>query len=94
MKILEINNGTSKFIVEQNQISPVDLSRNDLLNIMNEMYTTSENIEIPTAEELNALNNPVEREIVEQIIRKVVDFKDNISNIKHEVEVSFPDINN
>ena len=94
MKILELNNGTSKFIVEQNQISPVDLSRNDLLNIMNEMYTTSENIEIPTVEELNALHNPVEREIVEQIIRKVVDFKDNISNIKHEVEVSFPDINN
>lgn len=94
MKILEINNGKSKFIVEQNQIYPVDLSRDNLLTIMNEMYTTSENIEIPTDEELNALHNPVEREIVEQIIRKIVDFKDNISNIKHEVEVSFPDINN
>ncbi|OEK73327.1 hypothetical protein [Staphylococcus equorum] len=94
MKILEINNGKSKFIVEQNQIYPVDLSRDNLLTIMNEMYTTSENIEIPTDEELNTLHNPVEREIVEQIIHKIADFKDNITNIKHEVEVSFPDINN
>ena len=94
MKILEINNGKSQFIVEQNKISPSDLSRDNLIVIMNEMYTTSENIEIPNDEALATLHNPVEREIVEQIIHKITDFKDNITNIKQEVEVNFPDINN
>ncbi|MCD0672163.1 hypothetical protein I5B96_13440, partial [Staphylococcus aureus] len=72
---------------------PFNLSKDNLLDIMTEMYNTSEDILIPSNEIINNIKNPIEKDIVEQIVNKISDFKDNINNIKHEVETQFPKIN-
>ncbi|AVO70358.1 hypothetical protein I5C05_10350 [Staphylococcus aureus] len=93
MKILEQNNTNTYFLVKGERISPFNLSKDNLLDIMTEMYNTSEDILIPSNEIINNIKNPIEKDIVEQIVNKISDFKDNINNIKHEVETQFPKIN-
>ncbi|WP_192947920.1 hypothetical protein [Staphylococcus sp. GDY8P100P] len=93
MKILEQNDTGIYFLVKGEEISPLNLSKGNLLDIMTEMYNTSEDILIPNNEIIDNIKNPVEKDIVEQIVSKISDFKDNINNIKHEVETQFPKIN-
>ncbi|MBM0871351.1 hypothetical protein [Staphylococcus epidermidis] len=93
MKILEQNNTNTYFLVKGERISPLNLSKDNLLDIMTEMYNTSEDISIPSKEIIDNIKNPIEKDIVEQIVNKISDFKDNINNIKHEVETQFPKIN-
>lgn len=93
MKILEQNDTGVYFLVKEEEISPLNLSKDNLLDIMTEMYNTSEDILIPSSEIIDNIKNPVEKDIVEQIVSKISDFKDNINNIKHEVETQFPKIN-
>ncbi|MFQ3792923.1 hypothetical protein AABD37_13720 [Staphylococcus nepalensis] len=93
MKILEQNDTGVYFLVKEEEISPLNLSKDNLLDIMTEMYNTSEDILIPSNEIIDNIKNPVEKDIVEQIVSKISDFKDNINNIKHEVETQFPKIN-
>ncbi|MHB9652714.1 hypothetical protein ACX92S_13720 (plasmid) [Enterococcus faecalis] len=95
MKVLVINSGKSMFIVDDNQyVSPEDISREDLLKILNDIYEKSnkEEVEIPNKIEIEMIKNPVEKEIVQQIIQKISDFKDNVENIRQELQISFPDI--
>lgn len=95
MKVLVINSGKSMFIVDDNQyVSPEDISREDLLKILNDIYEKSnkEEVEIPNKIEIEMIKNPVEKEIVQQIIKKISDFKDNVENIRQELQISFPDI--
>lgn len=95
MKVLVINSGKSMFIVDDNQyVSPEDISREDLLKILNDIYEKSnkEEVEIPDKIEIEMIKNPVEKEIVQQIIQKISDFKDNVENIRQELQISFPDI--
>ena len=40
MKVLKIDSGKSYFIVRENEIIPEDVSREDLLNILNDIYET------------------------------------------------------
>lgn len=95
MKVLVINSGKSMFIVDDNQyVSPEDISREDLLKILNDIYEkfNKEEVEIPDKIEIEMIKNPVEKEIVQQIIQKISDFKDNVENIRQELQISFPDI--
>ncbi|KAJ84725.1 hypothetical protein [Enterococcus faecalis] len=95
MKVLVINSGKSMFIVDDNQyVSPEDISREDLLKILNDIYEKSNNeeVEIPSKIEIEMIKNPVEKEIVQQIIQKISDFKYNVENIRQELQISFPDI--
>lgn len=67
MKVLVINSGKSMFIVDDNQyVSPEDISREDLLKILNDIYEKSnkEEVEIPNKIEIEMIKNPVEKEIV------------------------------
>ena len=50
MKILEQNDTGVYFLVKEEEISPLNLSKDNLLDIMTEMYNTSENILIPSSE--------------------------------------------
>ncbi|HEL1200480.1 TPA: hypothetical protein TVL21_001820, partial [Streptococcus equi subsp. zooepidemicus] len=42
--------------------------------------------------EINKIKNPVEKEIVNQIIQKIQEFKDNLEQIKQDIESSFPNL--
>lgn len=92
MQVLKINLGKSYFIVGDNEVLPENISRDDLLKILNDIYETKEKIEIPDTTSLDEIQNPVEKEIVQQIIQKISDFTNNIDNVRQEVKNSFPDI--
>lgn len=91
MKVLEINSGKSYFNVGDEQIAPEEISRENLLKILNDIYEVkNEEVVIPDRAELNGIRNPVEKEIVQQIIQKILEFKNNVDNIKQEIDVQFP----
>ncbi|WP_317945855.1 hypothetical protein [Carnobacterium maltaromaticum] len=91
MKVLEINSGKSYFNVGDEQIVPEEISRENLLKILNDIYEVKdEEVVIPDRAELNVIRNPVEKEIVQQIIQKILEFKNNVDNIKQEIDVQFP----
>lgn len=93
MKVLELNNGKSSFLIDEKRIAPEALSREDLLYILNKIYEDeTDSIEIPQLEELEEIKNPIEKEIVQQIIQKMVEFKNNVENIRQEVQSQFPPI--
>ncbi|OHO47792.1 hypothetical protein HMPREF2593_08495, partial [Enterococcus sp. HMSC035C10] len=64
----------------------------DLLNILNDIYETKEKIIIPNDTDLEEIKNPVEKEIVQQIIQKISDFVGNIDNLREEIQAQFPEI--
>ena len=78
-------------IVEQ-IISPQDLSTDDLLEIFNSIYESEEEVEFPDEQMIADIKNPVEQEIVDQIIRKIKEFSENIENIRQEINSQFPKI--
>lgn len=90
MKILIVNSGKSKFVIGENNVEPENLSRADLLMILNNIYESEENVVIPSIEELDEIRNPIEKEIVQQIIQKISDFSNNVENIRQEVQAQFP----
>lgn len=95
MKVLEVNEGKSSFLIDEKHIAPEALSREDLLYILNKIYEDeTDGIEIPQLEELEEIKNPIEKEIVQQIIQKMVEFKNNVENIRQEVQSQFPPIKN
>lgn len=90
MKVLIVNSGKSKFVIGENNVDPENLSRNDLLMILNNIYESEEKVVIPSIEELDEIRNPIEKEIVQQIIQKISDFSNNVENIRQEVQAQFP----
>ncbi|MCL2677006.1 MAG: hypothetical protein FWE43_00265 [Streptococcaceae bacterium] len=94
MKVLEVDSKSNKsyFVVGEEKIMPVDLSRDNLLKILNDIYDATEEVDIPDLSELDNLKNPVEKEIVEQIIQKISDFKNNVDYIRKDIETQFPEI--
>lgn len=90
MKVLIVNSGKSKFVIGENNVEPENLSRDDLLMILNNIYESEENVVIPSIEELDEIRNPIEKEIVQQIIQKISDFSNNVENIRQEVQTQFP----
>ncbi|WP_215388119.1 hypothetical protein [Staphylococcus aureus] len=94
MKILKIELGKSTFLIDSKEIKPDELDRENLLNLLNSIYDLSDQslLEVPLNSELEHIKNPVEKEIVKQIIQKVKDFSDNVENIRDEVNSPFPDI--
>ncbi|BDW39654.1 TPA: hypothetical protein ACF3XF_001254 [Enterococcus faecium] len=90
MKVLIVNSGKSKFVIGENNVEPENLSRDDLLMILNNIYESEENVVIPSIEELDEIRNPIEKEIVQQIIQKISDFSNNVENIRQEVQAQFP----
>lgn len=92
MQVLNINLGKASFIVGGVEVLPENLSRDNLLKILNDIYETTEEVILPEKATLDEIKNPVEKEIVQQIIQKISDFSDNVQNIRQEVETQFPEI--
>lgn len=90
MKVLMINSGKSNFVIGENNVDPENLSRGDLLMMLNNIYESEEVVVFPSIEELDEIRNPIEKEIVQQIIQKISDFSNNVENIRQEVQAQFP----
>jgi hypothetical protein len=92
MEIL-INDGKGCFFnIGEQMISPQDLSKDDLVKIFNSIYESDDELEFPDEETIANIKNPIEQEIVDQIIRKIKEFSENIENIRQEINSQFPKI--
>lgn len=83
MQILTINT-ECYFLINGRKVEPKNLSKQDLLKLFNDIYEL-ENIDllkIPEDDEIDKIKNPVEKEIVSQIIQKIQEFKDNLGQMK------------
>lgn len=94
MKILVKENNSYFFRIENRNVKPEELCREDLMWLLNEIYHSSNqgSVVLPEKSDINEISNPVEREIVQQIINKISEFKNNVDNIKKEIEYKFPEI--
>ncbi|RRD32312.1 hypothetical protein EII38_00845 [Streptococcus minor] len=93
MKILTINQECN-FLINEREVRPEDLSKQDLLELFNTIYELDDinSLQIPEDTEINNIKNPVEKEIVNQIVQKIQEFKDNLEQIKQDIESSFPNL--
>ena len=93
MKILTINQECN-FLINEREVKPEDLSKEDLLALFNTIYELDNinSLKIPKDTEINNIKNPVEKEIVYQIIQKIQEFKDTLEQIKQDIESSFPNL--
>lgn len=89
MQVLIIESGKSYFNVQGEIISVEDLSREHLVTILNDIYETDEEIE-QIIVEFAEIRNPVEKEIVNQILQKINEFIANVENIRREIDLQFP----
>ena len=92
MEILT-NDGKKCFVnIGEQKISPQDLSKDNLVEIFNSIYELGDEIVFPNDEMIANIKNPIEKEIVDQIVRKIKEFSDNIENIRQEINSQFPKI--
>lgn len=93
MQILTINQECN-FLINGREIKPENLSKKDLLDLFNDIYKLEniDSLKIPEDAEIDKIKNPVEKEIVSQIIQKIQEFKDNLERIKQDIESSFPSL--
>ena len=93
MQILTNDSGCY-FIINERKVRPEALSKNDLLDLFNAIYQIEDitTLQIPEDNEIENIKNPVEKEIVIQIIQKVKEFVDNLDQIKHDIDSSFPSL--
>lgn len=94
MNFLKIDEKKAYFILEDDQIEPEKLSRDDLVKILNIVYENDAEVVFPEEDEFNSIVNPIEREIVEQITAKIEEFHANVPNIKKEINNQFPKLDN
>lgn len=94
MQILTVNEEGSYFLIDGNSIKPENLSKDNLLKLFNEIYQLEEinALQIPDEVRINKIKNPVEKEIVNQIIQKVEEFVNNLEQTKQDIESSFPNL--
>lgn len=92
MEILTNDGKSCFFMIGEQMIRPQDLSKDDLVEIFNSIYESEEEIEFPDEQMIADIKNPVEQEIVDQIIRKIKEFSENIENIRQEINSQFPKI--
>ena len=94
MQILTVNEKGSYYLIDGNSIKPENLSKDNLLKLFNEIYQLEEinALQIPDEVAINKIKNPVEKEIVNQIIQKVEEFVNNLEQTKQDIESSFPNL--
>ena len=92
MEILTIDGKSCCFNIGEQMIRPQDLSKDDLVEIFNSIYESENEIEFPDEEMIVNIKNPIEQEIVDQIVRKIKEFSENIENIRQEINSQFPKI--
>ncbi|TWT11319.1 hypothetical protein [Streptococcus sp. sy004] len=94
MQLLTVDDEGCYFLIDGDEIKPEELSKDNLLKLFNKMYEEGiSEVQIPEVEEINSIRNPVEKEIVKQIIEKVKEFVSNLEQMKKDIESSFPSLN-
>lgn len=92
MEILTIDGNSCFFNIGEQMIRPQDLSKDDLVEIFNSIYESESEIDFPDEDMIANIKNPIEQEIVDQIVRKIKEFSENIENIRLEINSQFPKI--
>ncbi|WP_224132949.1 hypothetical protein [Leuconostoc gasicomitatum] len=93
MLFLEQTNNQLLINIDNTTQATVDsLSSEQLLKIFENVYIDKNFYEEVDQSTIESIRNPVQREVIDQIIKKLKDFKQNVNEIHHEIEISFPNI--
>ena len=69
-----------------------DVTREDLLSIMEKIYECPENYRLNKPEELNELKNDLVKAIGIQILQALEDFTSNVEFLKNDIDSAFPEL--
>jgi len=94
MIFLKIESQKAFFTTPNIEVRPEEMSKDNLFEILNMVFENHDNIVFPDEEELNSIVNPIEKEIVHQIISKIKELHANVPNISQEIKSEFPDLDN
>lgn len=92
MIFLKVENRKASFIVSERNIKPEEMTKDELLEILNLVYENYDSIAFPSADDLESIANPIEKEIVQQITSKIIEFVSNVPSIRKEIKTQFPDL--
>lgn len=94
MDILNINNNEVQIRVsEEESVSVLDISKEQLFKILDNVYENEEyyNLEL-VGNELASIKNPVKKVIAEQILDKIQDFKKQVGALRTTLSAKYPEI--
>jgi len=93
MKILEYTDNEARFnISEAKQVRVLDLSREDLFKIMENIYDDKLFYDMSDIDTIvEAIKNPVEKEITTQIIEKIQEFSEHVDDLKASLSSKYPE---
>lgn len=89
---LKISKGHAYFETNQYTFSVNQISKQQLLKIMDYIYDNPGKLTEYTDDDYEKINNPVEREVTKQIYQIFSEFDENTSVISGEVKSKFPNI--
>lgn len=93
MQILKSVEGTTYFILsDEKKVSVLDIQRNDLFAMMENVYADKRYYELDDVQEMiTQIKNPVEREIATQIVEKIKEFAEQVDNLKARLIAQYPE---
>lgn len=93
MKILELNKDKYFFILDENTKIPIlEISRDDLFKIMNQVYEDKKYYDIENSlASIDEIKNPIEREVAKQLLEKMKEFESQVDSIKTRLDAQYPE---
>ncbi|VDG23479.1 hypothetical protein MUDAN_IGPPGNFN_02067 [Lactiplantibacillus mudanjiangensis] len=94
MKILKISRNKIYFCISDEKCVLVrNIQRDDLIQMLRNIYMNKDYYEDIESEldNIEDIPNAVEKEISDQILRKLIDFRKNVDSVKNSIESSFKD---
>lgn len=92
MIFLKVEDKKAFFTISDKEVKPEKMSKDDLFEILNLVYENHDSIVFPSDKDLDSIVNPIEQEIVQQIISKIKVLHTNVPDISKEIKSRFPDL--
>lgn len=94
MIFLKVEDKRAFFTISGRELKPEEMSKDELFAILNMVFENHDSIVFPSDEDLDSIVNPIEQEIVQQIISKIKVLHTNVPDISKEIKSRFPDLDN
>lgn len=92
MNFLRVEDRKAFFTISGREVKPEKMSKEELFEILNMVFENHDSIVYPSDDDLDSIVNPIEKEIVQQIISKIKVLHTNVPDISKEIKSRFPDL--
>lgn len=92
MIFLKVEDKRAFFTISGRELKPEEMSKDELFAILNMVFENHDSIVFPSDEDLDSIVNPIEQEIVQQIISKIKVLHTNVPDIRKEIKSRFPNL--